>query len=349
MKTHHPKAETRGIVRAYEIAAVVHEGQLRKSGEEFIAHPVGVATHPRRPGDGPADDHRRLPPRLGRRHLAGAAGDPHDLRRRADRHHRRPHQDRPDQVPQQGAGEGGEPAQDDPGDGQGHAGPDHQAGRPAAQHAHHRVSAARPPGGDGHRDASRSTRRSPTGWACSRSRRSWRTWRSRPCSRRSTPRSSRWSSERQPARESYLKEVIDQVGDKMRDVKIKAEVTGRPKNFYSIYEKMTQRGPGVRRDLRPGGGAGDRRRPEGLLRGGRSHPLAVEAAPRAVQGLHRDAQVQPLPVAAHDGGRARGQAAGDPDPHPADAPHRRAGSRGALGLQGGWRVDRRPGTARPPG
>ena len=38
-----PKADTRGIVRAYEIAQVVHEGQLRKSGEKFIEHPVGVA------------------------------------------------------------------------------------------------------------------------------------------------------------------------------------------------------------------------------------------------------------------------------------------------------------------
>ncbi len=43
VRANHPKAETRGLVRAYEIAQLVHEGQYRKSGEEFIAHPVGVA------------------------------------------------------------------------------------------------------------------------------------------------------------------------------------------------------------------------------------------------------------------------------------------------------------------
>ncbi|HEX2179987.1 MAG TPA: HD domain-containing protein, partial [Actinomycetota bacterium] len=43
VKEQHPKADTRGVVRAYEIAHLVHEGQKRKSGEEFIQHPVGVA------------------------------------------------------------------------------------------------------------------------------------------------------------------------------------------------------------------------------------------------------------------------------------------------------------------
>jgi guanosine-3',5'-bis(diphosphate) 3'-pyrophosphohydrolase len=43
VRAHHPKAETRGIVRAYEIAHLVHEGQYRKSGEAFIEHPIGVA------------------------------------------------------------------------------------------------------------------------------------------------------------------------------------------------------------------------------------------------------------------------------------------------------------------
>src|SRR5206468_4090366 len=71
-----------------------------------------------------------------------------------------------------------------------------------------------------------------------------------------------------------------------------------------------QEGPRVQRDLRPHGHAGHRRVGEGLLRRGGRHPLAVEAAARALQGLHRDAQVQHVPVAAHDGHRARGTAAG---------------------------------------
>jgi hypothetical protein len=47
----------------------------------------------------------------------------------------------------------------------------------------------------------------------------------------------------------------------------------------------------------------------------------VAAGPRPVQGLHRDAEVQHVPVAAHDGHRARGQAGRAADPHALDAPH----------------------------
>ena len=94
-----------------------------------------------------------------------------------------------------------------------------------------------------------------------------------------------------------------------------------------------QEGPRVQRDLRPHRDAGHRGLGEGLLRRGRRHPLAVEAAPRALQGLHRDAQVQHVPVAAHDGHRARGPAVGDPDPHVGDARHGRVRHRRALDLQ----------------
>ena len=96
-----------------------------------------------------------------------------------------------------------------------------------------------------------------------------------------------------------------------------------------------EEGPRVQRDLRPHGDAGHRRLREGLLRGRGRHPLAVEAAARALQGLHRDAQVQHVPVAAHDGDRARGTAAGDPDPHARDARHGRVRRRRALDLQAG--------------
>jgi len=43
VKVHHPKADVREMVRAFELAQVAHEGQLRKSGELFIEHPIGVA------------------------------------------------------------------------------------------------------------------------------------------------------------------------------------------------------------------------------------------------------------------------------------------------------------------
>lgn len=44
MKANHPKADTSLIERAYDTARRLHEGQMRKSGEPYITHPVAVAT-----------------------------------------------------------------------------------------------------------------------------------------------------------------------------------------------------------------------------------------------------------------------------------------------------------------
>jgi len=41
---HHPKADTALVVRAFEIAEVAHQGQQRRSGEAYIHHPASVAT-----------------------------------------------------------------------------------------------------------------------------------------------------------------------------------------------------------------------------------------------------------------------------------------------------------------
>ncbi len=65
-----------------------------------------------------------------------------------------------------------------------------------------------------------------------------------------------------------------------------------------------RRRQGVRRDLRPRRHPDPRRLGARLLRGPRGDPLALEAGARPVQGLHRDAQVEHVPVAAHHGGRA---------------------------------------------
>ena len=92
---------------------------------------------------------------------------------------------------------------------------------------------------------------------------------------------------------------------RLAELHIDAEVTGRPKHLLEIYEKMVVKGKefdeifdlvGVRvivdsvKDCYAALG---------------SIHAHVEAGAGPVQGLHRDAQVQPLPVAAHDGGRAR--------------------------------------------
>ena len=44
VKTRRPKADTRMLERAFELASKAHEGQMRKSGDPFITHPLGVAT-----------------------------------------------------------------------------------------------------------------------------------------------------------------------------------------------------------------------------------------------------------------------------------------------------------------
>jgi GTP pyrophosphokinase len=49
-------------------------------------------------------------------------------------------------------------------------------------------------------------------------------------------------AERAPSRDTYLSEVIDRISSDLRDGGIKAEVTGRPKHYYSIYQKMIVRG-----------------------------------------------------------------------------------------------------------
>ncbi|MEO7126455.1 MAG: bifunctional (p)ppGpp synthetase/guanosine-3',5'-bis(diphosphate) 3'-pyrophosphohydrolase [Nakamurella sp.] len=40
----HPKADTKVLMRAYEVAELAHRGQYRKSGDPYITHPLAVAT-----------------------------------------------------------------------------------------------------------------------------------------------------------------------------------------------------------------------------------------------------------------------------------------------------------------
>jgi GTP pyrophosphokinase len=44
--------------------------------------------------------------------------------------------------------------------------------------------------------------------------------------------------QREPARERVLEEVHDEIQNKLKEVRIKADVEGRPKHLYSIYEKI---------------------------------------------------------------------------------------------------------------
>ena len=52
----------------------------------------------------------------------------------------------------------------------------------------------------------------------------------------------RMVAEAAPSRDEFLSRVIEQVQADLRSAKIKASVTGRPKHYYSIYQKMVVRG-----------------------------------------------------------------------------------------------------------
>jgi GTP diphosphokinase / guanosine-3',5'-bis(diphosphate) 3'-diphosphatase len=52
----------------------------------------------------------------------------------------------------------------------------------------------------------------------------------------------RMVEERQPERDELLRGVVSELEEALKRTKIKAEVSGRPKHYYSIYEKMIVRG-----------------------------------------------------------------------------------------------------------
>ena len=143
---------------------------------------------------------------------------------------------------------------------------------------------------------------------------------------------SRMVTESRAEREAYLADVIAIIRDEMSKVGIQAQVMGRPKHLYSIYQKMAKKGKGLLRDLRPHRGARHREVGARLLFGARRGSHAVAPDARALQGLHRHAQVQHVPVAAHDGDGAGGASARGPDPHRGDASRQRIRRRRALAL-----------------
>jgi len=48
--------------------------------------------------------------------------------------------------------------------------------------------------------------------------------------------------QRNPSRSEYTDKVIDEISSELRDGKVKAKLSGRPKQYYSIYQKMVLRG-----------------------------------------------------------------------------------------------------------
>src|SRR5712691_9949154 len=114
-------------------------------------------------------------------------------------------------------------------------------------------------------------------------------------------------AERRADREGRVAEAADVLARELDKVDVPAEISGRAKHFYSIYDKMAKKG----REF---------------------NEIYDLTAMRVI--VERDGEVQRLQRAAHDRDRARGPAARDPGEDGRDAPHRRVRRRGSLALQG---------------
>ena len=146
-------------------------------------------------------------------------------------------------------------------------------------------------------------------------------------------------SERRADRDEHVREAAMVLKAELEKVDVPADISGRAKHFYSIYDKMAKKGREFNEiydltAMRVICGAQRRRGDARLLRRARPDPLALEADARPLQGLRRDAEAERLPRAAHDGDRARGPAARDPGADARDARDGRVRRRRALALQG---------------
>ena len=305
------------VEEAFVFAFEHHADQLRKSGEDFIIHPVGVA----KICAGMRLDTETLCAALLHDTVEDTSASLEEVREAFGEEiaepRRRRDQARGAHLPVPRRGPGGELPQDDGGDGDGHPRHPDQARRPRSTTCA-RSSAMPPSRSRSIRPMRRSTstRRSPTGSGSTRSSGSSRTWPSRPPPAQ-VQRDRELVAQQRVERESYINDAgdVSRQGARRGRRSTPRSPAARSTSTRSIHED-DQEGPRVQRDLRPHRLAGDRRVDQGLLRRARRDPLALEAGARALQGLHRHAQGQHVPVAAHHRDRSRGRAARDPDPHP---------------------------------
>ena len=141
------------VEEAFVFACEHHADQRRKSGEDFIIHPVGVA----KICAGMRLDTETLCAALLHDTVEDttrvARGGPRAVRRGGRRPRRRRHQAHRHHVPVARRGAGRELPQDDGRDGHGHPGHPDQARRPPAQHAHDRRDAQAEADREGQGDA----------------------------------------------------------------------------------------------------------------------------------------------------------------------------------------------------
>ena len=265
------------------------------------------------------------------------------VRPRGGAHRRGGHQDRRDPLLVQRGAAGGELPQDAAGDGRRHAGHPGEAGRPAPQHADPAVPARGPPGEDRARDA-----------------RHLRAHREPPGDEQDQERAR--GALVQVARTGGVRGAARPGGDPPswrggRDRGAQADDHGEtgggadpglpgggpdqaPLQHLSEAEAAEDRSRAGLRFRRPSNRDAQR---QGLLRRARHHPSDVVAGPGAHQGLHRDAQAQRLPVAAHVGRQPAGLSLRGADPDRGDAQAGRGRGGRPLEVQGraGRRAARR--------
>ena len=239
IRANHPKADLSLIERAYRTAERYHRGQTRRSGDAYITHPLAVTTILAELGlTEPTLCAALLHDTVEDTSYTLAAADPR-LRRGGRPPGRRLHEARQGQVRR--VGQVGDHPQDGRRDEPRHPGAGDQARRPAAQHAHAALPAARQAVPDRVRDAGDLRPAGPPagherdqvgargpvlrGHAAEGLRRD------RPDGRRGrsppgrVPVPGDRAGDRRPARPPRS-----------------APVTGRPKHYYSIYQKMVVRG-----------------------------------------------------------------------------------------------------------
>ena len=332
------------VERAFAFACERHADQRRKSGEDFITHPVEVA----KICAGLRLDTETLCAALLHDTVEDTSASLDEVQRRVRRDdraaRRRRHEADRDHVPEPRRAPGRELPQDDGRDGERRARHPDQARRPASQHAHAR--------GAGEAEADREVARDARDLRAAR-----------PPAR--DPRDEVGARGPRvpapaPAEVRRDQEARLPAADRARGVRHRRRgvprigtAQGRDRGpdlrpgqalLLDLLED-DEEGPRVQRDLRPHRDAGAGLLGQGLLRRDRDHPLDLEAAPGTVQGLHRDAEDEPLPGASHDGDRARGKATRDPDQDAGHARDGRVRDRRARRLQGG--SEREDGRRRP--
>ena len=106
-------------------------------------------------------------------------------------------------------------------------------------------------------------------------------------------------------REAQAEKAAEILSDELEKADVPADISGAREAPLLDLRQDGEARPRVQRDLRPDRDPRDLRavrrgRDARLLRGARPRPFAVEADAGAVQGLRRDAEAQPLSLAAHD-------------------------------------------------